>query len=114
MKKYVRTATDRANKATQTVSKKFSQEELAQRSHGSRKGESMAQIFHNITHDPDVEIGEADEEGNSTIFYKGENAGWINFKRQMGSINNKKYTQIKHAAKARVAQDSTSDDEDEE
>lgn len=102
MKKYVRSATDRSNKMTQTKSKKFSEDEISRRAaEDSRRGESMQQIYRNIMNDPDVEFGDADAEGNQTLFYKGTNVGWINFRRGMGDINNKVYTQIKHAAKAR-------------
>ena len=102
MKRYIRTATDRSNKMTQTKSQKFSADEINRRAReDSRRGESMQQIFQNITSDPDTEFGEADENGNQTIFYKGQNVGWINYRRGMGDINNKVYTQIKHAAKAR-------------
>lgn len=118
MKRYIKNATDRSNKMTQTKSKKFSPEEISRRAReDSRRGESMQQIFHNILTDPDIRFGDEDEEGNQTIFYKGQNVGWINARRGMGDINNKAYTQIKHAAKARHAVDEDIDDvqfEDEE
>lgn len=101
MKRYIRTATDRSNKMTQTKSQKFTDEDIARKSNDVRRGESMAQITRNILNDPDIELGEADSEGNQTLIYKGQNIGWINKSRRIGDINNKAYTQIKHAAKAR-------------
>ena len=103
MKRYIRSATDRSNKMTQTKSQKFSPAEIARRANeDSRRGESMQQIFHNIMTDPDVTRSEPDADGNQTLFYKGQNVGWINLRRGIGDINNKVYTQIKHAAKARA------------
>lgn len=101
MKRYIRTATDRSNKMTQTKSQKFTDEDIARKSKDVRRGESMAQITRNILNDPDMELGQADSEGNQTLIYKGHNVGWINYRRGMGDINNMVYTQIKHAAKAR-------------
>jgi len=112
MKRYVRSATDRSNKTTQTKSKKFSRNDIARKSNDSRRGETMAQITRNILNDPDMEMGEADSEGNQTLIYKGQNVGWINKRRGIGDINNKVYTQIKHAAKARLEAEEAEDIED--
>lgn len=102
MKKYIRTATDRSNRGTWTKSQKFSQEDIARYAEeGSRRGESMQQIWRNIQNDPDITFGPEDDQGKRTIFYKGENVGWIDYRRGMGDINNVKYTQIKRAAKQR-------------
>jgi len=102
MKRYIRNATDRSNRGTWTKSQKFSQEEIARRAReDSRRGESMQQIWTNIQRDPDITFGPEDDQGKHTIFYKGENVGWIDYHRGMGDINNIKYTQIKRAAKQR-------------
>ena len=94
MKKYVRSANKLTNKATQFVSKKFSNEEIARRAAtGERKGESMAQIFNNIMHDPHVTVEES-ESGNRTLYYDGKNIGWVNFERGMGWIDDKAYAKI--------------------
>ena len=102
MKKYIRTATDRSNRGTWTKSQKFSRREIHRRAaEDSRRGESMQQIWTNIQRDPDVKFGPEDDQGKCTIFYKGENIGWVDYHRGMGDINNVKYTQIKKAAKQR-------------
>lgn len=110
MKRYIRSATDRSNKTTQTKSKKFSQSDIARKSNDVRRGETMAQITRNILNDPDMELGQADSDGNQTLIYKGQNVGWINKRRGIGDINNKVYTQIKHAAKARLEADEDAED----
>ena len=114
MKRYISTATDRSNKMTQTKSQKFTQNDVMRNANNVRRGETMQQIVHNILTDPDTEFGAPDSEGNETIIYKGKNIGWINKRRGIGDINNKAYTQIKHAAQARRAQsaEDTSVDED--
>ena len=114
MKRYISTATDRSNKMTQTKSQKFTRDDVMRNANNVRRGESMQQIVHNILNDPDIELGTPDSEGNETIIYKGKNIGWINKRRGIGDINNKAYTQIKHAAQARRAQsaEDTSVDED--
>ena len=94
MKRYIRSANKFTNKATQLVSKAFSEDAIAKKSQGSRKGETMEQIFNNIMNDPDISFGDEDKSGNQVIFYKGENVGWINFRRGMGWIDEKKYNQL--------------------
>lgn len=102
MKKYIRSATDRSNRGTWTKSQKFSPEEIERRAReDSRRGESMQQIWTNIQHDPDITFGTEDDQGKCTIYYKGENVGWVDYHRGIGDINNVKYTQIKKAAKQR-------------
>lgn len=123
MKVYIKSGTERSNKTTQTKSKKFSQSDIARKSNDVRRGETMSQIYHNIMNDPNVTFGEPDDEGNQTMYYKGQIIGWINNRRGMGDINNKVYTQIKHAAQARREEavevtdtdtDEAIEDEDEE
>lgn len=99
MKVFIKSATDRANKMTQTKSQKFSSRDIERKSNDIRRGETMQQIASNIFNDPDVTLGDVDSEGNQTIFYKDQNVGWVNKRRGIGDINNKVYTQIKHAAK---------------
>lgn len=95
MKRYIRSANKFTNKATQLVSKGFSDKYIAKKAEtGSRKGESMEQIFLNIMNDPNVEIENQGEPGNHTIFYKGKNIGWVNFERGMGWIDDKAYQQL--------------------
>lgn len=95
MKKYIRSANKFTNKATQLVSKAYTEEGIARRAaEGSHKGESMAQIYQNIMNDPDISFGEVDKEGNQDILYKGKNIGWINFRRQMGWIDDKPYQKL--------------------
>lgn len=95
MKKYIRSANKLTNKATQLVSKAYTEEGIARRAaEGSHKGESMAQIYQNIMNDPDISFGEVDKEGNQDILYKGKNIGWINFRRQMGWIDDKPYQKL--------------------
>lgn len=104
MKVLIKGATDSSNKRTQTLSKKFTSSDVADKATtGTRKGETMAQIVQNIFNDPDITFSRPDAEGNETIYYKGTNIGWLNKRRGIGDINNKVYTQIKHAAKARKA-----------
>ena len=91
MKKYIRSANKFTNKATQLVSKGFSDKYIAKRSQGSRKGETMEQIFNNIMNDPNITFGEEEKGGNQTIFYNGKNIGWINFGRGTGWIDEKAY-----------------------
>ncbi len=117
MKRYISTATDRSNKMTQTKSQKFTRDDVMRNANNVRRGETMSQIVHNILNDPDIELGTPDSEGNEAIIYKGKNIGWINKRRGIGDINNKAYTQIKHAAQARRAQsveDTSVDEEVEE
>ena len=99
MKVFIKSATDRSNKMTQTKSQKFSKADSQRKASDIRRGETMNQIASNIFHDPDVTLGDADSEGNQVIFYKDQNVGWVNKRRGVGDINNKVYTQIKHAAK---------------
>lgn len=95
MKKYVRSANKLTNKATQLVSKAYTEEGIRKRAaEGSHKGESMTQVYQNIMHDPDISFGKEDKEGNQDILYKGKNIGWINFRRQMGWINDKSYQKL--------------------
>lgn len=95
MKKYIRSANKFTNKATQLVSKAYTEEGIARRAaEGSHKGESMAQIFQNIMNDPDISFGPADKDGNQDILYKGKNIGWINFGRKMGWIDDKPYQKL--------------------
>lgn len=94
MKRYVRSANKFTNKATQLVSKGFTDKYIEKKSQGSRKGETMEQIFNNIMNDPNIEFGDADKSGNQTIFYKGKNVGWINFNRGTGWIDEKEYFKL--------------------
>lgn len=102
MKKYIRTATAGSNKRTQNMAKQFSKEEIARRHEAGYRGESGEQILTNLMRDPNVVIGEPDDEGNRDIFYKGELKGWVNFQTGMGDFSDRNlYTQIKRDAKAR-------------
>ena len=95
MKRYVRSANKFTNKATQFISKAYTPEGIAKRAaEGSRKGESMEQIFLNIMNDPNIEIENQGEPGDHIIFYKGKNIGWVNFERGMGWIDDKAYQQL--------------------
>ena len=95
MKKYIRSANKLTNKATQLVSKAYTEEGIAKRAaEGSHKGESMNQIFNNIMNDPDISFGEEDKDGYQDILYKGKNVGWINFGRKMGWIDEKSYQKL--------------------
>ena len=95
MKKYVRSANKFTNKATQLVSKAYSDKKIAEKAAtGSRRGESMMQIFDNIMHDPNVSFGEPDAKGIQEIFYKGKNIGWVDFQRGMGWIDQKEYDML--------------------
>lgn len=96
MKRYVRSANKFTNKATQLVSKAYSDEKIAEKAAtGSRKGESMMQIFDNIMHDPHITFGEPDKGGNQDIYYDGtNNIGWVNFQRGMGWIDDKAYQKL--------------------
>ena len=94
MKVYIKSANKFTNKVSQMVSKVYTPEKIAEKSQGSHKGESMAQIFNNIMHDPNVTFGEPDKGGNQDILYNGENIGWINFQRHMGDISPKGYAKL--------------------
>lgn len=95
MKRYVRSANKFTNKATQLVSKGFSDKYIAKKAAtGTRKGETMEQIFNNIMNDPNIEFGEEDRGGNQTIFYQGQNIGWINFRKGDGWIDDKAYQKL--------------------
>ena len=109
MKKYIRSANKFTNKATQLVSKGFSDNYIAKRSMGSRKGESMEQITMNILNDPNITYGEEDKNGNQTLYYSGQNVGWINFRKGDGWIDSKAYNQV---AKYKIPEDESYDDED--
>ena len=95
MKRYVRSANKFTNKATQFISKAYTEEGIAKRAaEGSRKGESMEQIFNNIMNDPNIQFEEPDAKGNQVILYNGKNVGWINFQRGMGWIDEKEYNML--------------------
>lgn len=95
MKRYISSANKFTNKATQLASKAFSEKEILKRSLvGQHKGEPMMQVFLNIINDPNIEIADPDNNGNYTLYYKGENAGWINPDRFMGWIDDKIYQKL--------------------
>lgn len=113
MKRYIRSANKFTNKATQLVSKGFSDNYIAKKAEtGSRKGESMEQIFLNIMNDPNVEIENQDAPGNHTIFYKGKNIGWVNFERGMGWIDDKAYKQLEKYVAPEEDEEIYDDDEE--
>ncbi len=96
MKKYIRCANKFTNKATQLASKAFTDKAILKRAMiGSHKGEPMFQVFMNIINDPEVQFGEPNKSGNCTMYYRGNNVGWINFDRGMGWIDDKAYPNIK-------------------
>ena len=103
MKKYIRSANKFTNKATQLISKAYTEEGIARRAaEGSHKGESMGQIFQNIMNDPNISFGEEDKEGNQDIFYGKQNIGWINFRRKMGWIDDKPYQRLQKYAEPEI------------
>lgn len=114
MKVFIKSATDRSNKMTQTKSQKFSSRDVVRKHNDIRRGETMNQIASNIFNDPDVTLGDADSEGNQIIFYKDQNVGWANKRRGIGDINNKVYTQIKHAAQRKNENNEEANEEDDE
>jgi hypothetical protein len=94
MKIYIKAANKFTNKVSQMVSKVYTPEKIAEKSQGSYKGESMAQIFDNIMHDPNISFGDPNKDGDQVILYNGENIGWINFKRHIGDISPKGYAKL--------------------
>ena len=114
MKKYIRSANKFTNKVSQLVSKKFSEDDIREKAAtGTHGDETMAQVFNNIIHDPDIEFGEPDKDGNQDILYKGKNIGWINFQRGMGDINGKAYSKLQKYVEPEI-DDSVYEDEDDE
>ena len=106
MKKYIRQSNDFKNKATQFISKAYTEEGIAKRAAtGSHKGESMEQVFNNIMNDPNITIENPDQPGNHTIFYKGKNIGWVNFERGMGWIDDKEYQKLEKYVAPEVPED---------
>ena len=95
MKKYIRSANKFTNKVTQLISKAYTEEGIRRRAaEGSHKGESMAQIYQNIIHDPDISFGPENKDGDQVILYKGHNIGWINFRIHKGWIDNEPYQEL--------------------
>jgi hypothetical protein len=95
MKRYIRSANRFTNRATQLVSKAFSEDYVADKAaNGMHKGETMQQVWNNIMNDPDIEISEPDTRNNCTIYYKGKNVGWVNFTNGKGWIDDKEYQQL--------------------
>ena len=95
MKRYIRSANRFTNRATQLISKAFSEDYVADKAaNGMHKGETMQQVFNNIMHDPNIEISEPDISNHCTIYYKGKNVGWVNFTNGKGRIDNKIYPQL--------------------
>ena len=95
MKKYISCANKFTNKATQLASKAFTDKYIIKKALiGAHRGEPMVQVFMNIINDPNVQFGEPDKKGNSTIYLKGYNVGWINPLRGMGWIDDQAYANI--------------------
>lgn len=94
MKVYIKSYNEFTDKATKLVSRAFTDKYIAKKSEGSRKGESMQQIYLNIVNDPNVTYGEPDKLGRQAILYNGEKIGWIDFGKQDGFIDNKAYEKI--------------------
>ena len=95
MKRYIRSANRFTNKATQLISKGFSEDYIKDKAaNGYHKDEAMSQVYNNIMNDPNVSFGDKDKSGNQDILYSGKNIGWINFGRGVGNIDKSAYDKL--------------------
>ena len=103
MKRYIRSANRFTNKATQLISKGFSEDYIKDKAaNGYHKDEAMSQVYNNIMNDPNVSFGDKDKSGNQDILYSGKTIGWINFGRGVGNIDKSAYDKLVKYAEPEV------------
>jgi len=73
------------------TSAKFTEGDITRNSQGTAPNDdSMARVFNRIMKDPDVTLGKKTRRGYQTIFFKGNDIGWVN-ERGVGWIDDAAY-----------------------